>query len=115
MRLSFFPSIALALLIGVFTAGLATAAETPADQAKAKTKPYTLTTCIVSGDKLGGDMGEAITKVYGDREIKFCCKGCIKNFEKDQAGYVKKIEEAEAAAAAAKAAPAKSATPAAKP
>ena len=93
MRLSYLSSTALALLIGISAAA---AADTP--PAAAKVIPYTLSTCIVSGDKLdGGDMGEAITKVYGDREIKFCCKGCIKKFEKDQAGYLKKIDDAVAA------------------
>lgn len=86
---------ALALLLGLITPGMASAADTGAETAKVK--PYPLTTCIVSGDKFGGDMGEPIVKVYGDREIKLCCKGCIKKFEKDQAGYIKKIDEAIAA------------------
>lgn len=58
-----------------------------------KTKPYPLTTCIVSGEKLGG-MGDPYVHTYQDREIKFCCKGCLKTFNKDAAGYVKKIDEA---------------------
>lgn len=71
-----------------------------ADQAaKAKPKPYTLKTCVVTDEKLG-EMGEAYTYVYEGREIKFCCKGCLKDFKKDPAKYVKKIEEAEAKAKA---------------
>ena len=89
---------ALALLIGSFAIGDASAADGGADAPKVK--PYPLTTCIVSGDALGGDMGEPIVKVYGDREIKFCCKDCIKQFEADQAAFVKKIDEAAAKAPA---------------
>jgi len=62
-----------------------------------KLKPYTLKTCIISGDKLG-EMGEPYTMAYEGREIKFCCKGCVKDFKKDPTKFVKKIEEAEAKA-----------------
>ena len=61
-------------------------------------KPYPLTTCVVSGEKLGGDMGGPVLYQYQDREIKFCCKNCRKDFDKDPAKYVKKLEAAEAKA-----------------
>lgn len=76
-------------------AGAATAAETAAAP-----KPYPLTTCIISGDKLGS-MGDAVVVVREGREIKFCCKGCIKDFDKNPAAYIKQIEAAEKAPAAA--------------
>jgi hypothetical protein len=66
-------------------------------EAKPKPKPYTLKICIVSGEKLG-EMGEPFVYVHENREIKFCCKGCLKDFKKAPAKYVKKIEEAEAKA-----------------
>lgn len=66
-------------------------------KANSKLKPYTLQNCIVSGDKLG-EMGEPIVYKYQGREIKFCCKGCVKDFKKEPAKYIKKIEEAEAKA-----------------
>ena len=66
-----------------------------------KLKPYTLKTCVVSGDKLG-EMGKPFVYEYKGREIKFCCKGCLKDFNKDPAKYIKKIEEAEAKAKKAK-------------
>jgi hypothetical protein len=62
-----------------------------------KPKPYTLKTCIVSGEKLG-EMGKPFTFVHEGREIKLCCKDCQKDFKKNSAKYVKKIEEAEAKA-----------------
>jgi YHS domain-containing protein len=43
-------------------------------------------------------MGDAYVFVYEGREIKLCCKGCLKDFKKEPAKYVKKIEEAEAKA-----------------
>ena len=68
---------------------------------KEKLKPYTLETCVVSGDKLG-EMGKPFEYEYKGREIKFCCKNCVKDFQKDPAKYVKKIEEGEAKAKAKK-------------
>lgn len=55
---------------------------------------YPLTTCVVSGDKFGGDMGEPIDKVYGNRLIRFCCPGCQADFNKDPAKYLAKIDAA---------------------
>jgi YHS domain-containing protein len=72
-----------------------------ADKKNPKLKPYTLKTCIISGDKLG-EMGDPFVYAYEGREIKFCCKGCLKDFKKDPAKYIKKIEEAEAKAKKAK-------------
>ena len=65
------------------------------EKTDAKLKPYILKNCIVSGDKLG-EMGDPYVYKYKDREIKFCCKGCVKDFNKEPAKYIKKIEEAEA-------------------
>jgi len=75
-----------------------------ADDAKKDKKIYPLTTCVVSGDKLGGDMGDAYVFTYKDkkikdgagREVKLCCKTCLKDFNADPAKYLKKIDEAEA-------------------
>jgi len=53
-----------------------------ADKKAEKLKPYTLKTCIISGDKLG-EMGDPFVYAYKGREIKFCCKGCLKDFNKD--------------------------------
>lgn len=89
--------LAVALLtLSVVTGPLAGwAAET---KAQTKPKPYTLQTCVVSDGKLG-EMGEPYAYVHEGREIKFCCKGCLKDFKKDPAKYLKKIDEAEAKAA----------------
>lgn len=93
--------LSVAILAGPFSALAGDSADQKpkTDQkSNAKLKPYKLKTCIVSGDKLGGDMGEPVSYEYEGREIKFCCKSCIKDFKKDPAKYVKKIQEAEAKA-----------------
>src|SRR2546430_14517522 len=64
-----------------------------------KAKPYTLKTCPVSDEKLGGDMGAPYVFTYKDREIKLCCKDCKKDFDKNPEKFVKKIEKAEKKAA----------------
>ena len=83
--------------LGAICAG--TIAVFAADTAKpaAKLKPYPLTTCVVSGEKLG-EMGSPVVTNYLGQEIKFCCKDCVKDFDKDQAKYIKKIEAAAKAA-----------------
>lgn len=72
-----------------------------ADSKAEKLKPYTLKTCVVTDEKLG-EMGDPFVYAYKGREIKFCCKGCLKDFNKEPAKYIKKIEEAEAKAKKAK-------------
>jgi hypothetical protein len=75
----------------------ATAANSPTAAA------YPLETCVVTGDKLG-DMGEPYVHVHKeagkpDRTVKFCCKGCLKDFQKEPAKYLKLLDEAAAAKA----------------
>jgi YHS domain-containing protein len=72
-----------------------------ADKKSEKLKPYPLKTCVVTGEKLG-EMGDPFVYAYEGREIKFCCKGCLKDFKKEPAKYIKKLEEAEAKAKKAK-------------
>ncbi len=54
-------------------------------------KPYTSDKCIVSGDKLGGHMGDPVVFVHDGQEIKLCCKDCRKDFDKDPAKYMAKL------------------------
>ena len=65
-----------------------------ADTTNAPPKPDLLTTCPVSGDKLG-EMGKPLVFVYQGQEVKLCCGGCKKDFDKDPAKYIKKIREAD--------------------
>jgi YHS domain-containing protein len=68
-----------------------------ADEKTEKPKPYPLKTCVVSGEKLG-EMGDPYVFTYQGREIKMCCKGCLKDFNKEPAKYIKQLEEAEKSA-----------------
>jgi hypothetical protein len=63
------------------------------DAAAKKVKPYKAETCLVSDEKLG-DMGEPYVLIRKGQEIKLCCKGCLKEFNKDQAAYLKKLQTA---------------------
>ena len=62
--------------------------------ASAKSKPDLLTTCPVSGDKLG-EMGKPVVFVYQGQEVKLCCPDCRKDFDKDPAKYILKIRAAD--------------------
>ena len=55
-------------------------------------KTYSLKTCIVTDEKLGGDMGDPFVFDYKGQEIKLCCKSCKKDFDKAPAKYLKKLD-----------------------
>ena len=82
---------AMAVIVSLVTFGSFAAEEKPA----AKAKPYPHKTCVVSDEKFGGDMGDPYVFIYKGREVKLCCKGCLDDFNKEAAKYVKKMEAAE--------------------
>jgi YHS domain-containing protein len=55
---------------------------------------YPLKTCVISGGTLGGDMGEPFNYIYGNRLVRFCCKQCQADFDKDPARYLARIDQA---------------------
>jgi len=61
-------------------------------ESKSTAVKYPLTTCIITGNDLG-TMGHPITKIYNGQEVKFCCKPCVAEFEKNQEQYLSKIKE----------------------
>ena len=82
-------------LFGIILAtGLASRAE-DAKPAETKPTPDKLTTCPVSGEKLGGDMGKPVVFIYKNQEVKLCCKSCKKDFDKDPDKYIVKIRAAD--------------------
>ena len=88
-----------ALLGGLLTiASVAFAADQAKPGAAKTAKPYLLKTCIVSDEKLDGDMGKPYVFVEKGQEIKLCCKNCLKDFQKDPAKYLKKLADANKAA-----------------
>lgn len=70
----------------------------PADVKTAKTlakdvpTSYPLDVCPVSDQKLGA-MGKPVVINYKGREVRFCCPACPKEFDKDPAKYLKKMDE----------------------
>jgi hypothetical protein len=99
-------ALRLTILLAGFSATAAFSAPTTAETAAATTKAvYPLKTCVVSGGKLGG-MGKPIAYVYKqadqpDRTVMFCCKACIRKFEKEPAKFLVKLDAAETATAGA--------------
>ena len=78
------------LLLPLATAALLAGCASYSDHPVANAKPYPLNTCIVSGDKLG-EMGAPVVRVVNGQEVKFCCKDCVKDFDKDPAKYLTKL------------------------
>lgn len=76
---------AAAVFVGSFSA-------VAADKKEEK-KEYPLKTCVVTDEKLGS-MGKPYVIKHEGREVQFCCKGCEKDFKKEPAKYLKKIDEA---------------------
>jgi hypothetical protein len=89
-------AIALAATFAGFSTPTALAGDSHPQQAKEEkkeeVKPYKPDTCIVSDEKLG-EMGKPVVFVHEGQEIKLCCKGCRKDFDKDRAKYLKKLEK----------------------
>ena len=78
-------------------ASLAASQDTETDKAAEKpevmaVEPYTLTTCPVSGEALGS-MGDPIVVEHEGREVKLCCKGCVKKFNADPAKFVAAVDK----------------------
>jgi hypothetical protein len=82
-----------AILIGAFLLAPITSWSAETKDKAPKAKPYPLKTCVVTGEKLDA-MGKPYVFVHEGQEIKLCCKGCLKAFEKEPAKYLKKIDEA---------------------
>ena len=94
-------TLKILLLAAVFTLGLhlkLSAADAPKPEATPAAPVYPLTTCVVTGEKLG-EMGKPYVHTYEGREVRFCCKGCLKDFNKDPKQFVAKLDAAMAAAA----------------
>ncbi len=66
------------------------------DQAliEAQRKTYPLKTCVVSGEALGGEMGEPVERLHGTRLVRFCCAGCLPKFDANPAEYLAKLDGA---------------------
>jgi YHS domain-containing protein len=57
------------------------------------------TACPVSGEDLGGEMGDPVKVTYKGRTVKLCCNMCKPKFEKEPAKYLAKLPGEQSAAA----------------
>ncbi|HMP75557.1 MAG TPA: hypothetical protein PKE12_04595 [Kiritimatiellia bacterium] len=81
-----YPLIASLLLVNVAMAESKTERERPI-------LAYPLKVCIISGEKLGSH-GKPIVHMHGDREIKLCCRQCLKKFTSNPQKYIAAIDKA---------------------
>jgi len=69
-----------------------------AEVIKAQKASYPLTTCVVSGEELGSGGMKQVDVVRDGHLVSLCCKGCLKELDKDAAAAIRKIEAAVVAA-----------------
>ncbi len=55
---------------------------------------YPLSTCAVSGEELGGEMGAPVDYVVGNRLVRLCCSSCAKKVAKSPLETFAKLDEA---------------------
>lgn len=72
----------ISILIAALAAAVVTSCSATGGTVKTGVKPYTSNMCVLTDNELGS-MGPVITKVYGNREVKFCCQPCVKKFERN--------------------------------
>jgi hypothetical protein len=64
------------------------------DAVIAAQKPaYPLSTCPISGEKLGAK-GEPVDVVHDNKLVRLCCSGCTKPFRGDPAAAMQKVDKA---------------------
>ena len=56
---------------------------------------YPLTTCLVSGEPLDA-MGGHVSVQHEGHEVRFCCKSCVKEFNKEPTKYLAMLNKAAA-------------------
>lgn len=69
----------------------------PVDDAaliKVQKASYPLDTCVISGEAIGSGGMEPVDVVREGRLVTLCCKGCVKQLDKDPAAAIAKIDQA---------------------
>jgi hypothetical protein len=96
-------ALLVAGLLGVSSLSVAankenSAPKTEAEIIAAARANYPLKKCLVSDEDLGS-MGDAVAHVHReagkpDRVVFVCCEGCIDDFKKEPAKFLKKVDDA---------------------
>ena len=55
---------------------------------EAQIPTYSQKVCPVTHEALGGEMGDPIDYLHGTKLVRFCCKACVRKFEKDPDKYL---------------------------
>jgi hypothetical protein len=92
MKLLILPII-LAASATAYAADCPSCASPAAATTEAIPSSYPLTTCVVSGEKLG-EHGKPVKVTADGTDVWLCCKSCKKDFEKDTPKYVKMVKDA---------------------
>jgi len=95
-RLPVLLTIALGLTLGLAVSSIA--ADKPPVTTEADKAAYPLTTCVVSGEKLGS-MGKPLQYVHHeagkpDRTVLLCCESCVDDFKENPAKFLAKLDAA---------------------
>ena len=61
------------------------------NEVKHGTYDYPLKVCVISGEELGS-MGEPYVHDHNGTIVKFCCKPCIEEFNKDPESHLAKLK-----------------------
>jgi hypothetical protein len=77
------PAFLLAALVLLAAGGL-----TAEDAQPGAVKPYPLENCVVSNDKIDPQVPPV---VYNGQEYRFCCRGCIKKFNREPDKYAARL------------------------
>ncbi len=86
--------IHIATLSAVLAFGLvACTEEKDGDKPAPSSDGYSMTTCPVSGEKLGS-MGDPVVMTHEGTSVKLCCDHCTDKFKADPAKYVAMVKEA---------------------
>jgi YHS domain-containing protein len=69
--------------------------ESSGEPPAATTATYPLDVCVVSGEKLGS-MGDPVVVNHEGTELRFCCKECLPEFNKNPGKYVSMVKAGKA-------------------
>jgi len=81
----------ITLLFSAVAFSIASCSSGGASSPLSGTKPYPLSTCIVTDNDLGS-MGDEQRIVYQGQELKFCCAPCVKKFQANPAKFMAKLQ-----------------------
>jgi len=88
---NYFGKNSLLIVIVLVSASFLLTNSFAANEVKRNEHVYPLDYCIVSGEKLGS-MGESFIHTHGERELRFCCQGCLSSFKEKPDFYLKKLD-----------------------